>query len=177
MRRVVKITGSIAACLTAAVAISACGTQGIQVAKSSPYYPGAVVFRDHCAGCHSLAVVGAEGSASNVQNRVKTDGPDFNVRPETVQQILYAVHNGGYSGEIMPENIVVGKQAEEVARFLAHYAGKEKPALPGESIETESEEAEKAAEKAEESKYLAKAAEVASGKAAASKPSPSSSKK
>ena len=39
--------------------------------------------------------------------------------------MLYAIRNGGFSGAIMPENIVVGQDAEEVAEFLAKYAGSE----------------------------------------------------
>ena len=50
--------------LGVAAGIGACGTQGIQIPKSSPYYKGAVLFLDHCSGCHTLAVVGAEGSAT-----------------------------------------------------------------------------------------------------------------
>ena len=38
---------------------------------------------------------------------------------------LYALRNGGYSGAIMPENIVVGKQAQDVAAFVAEYSGKD----------------------------------------------------
>lgn len=116
-----------------AISISACGTQGIQLSKSNPYYSGAVIFRDHCSGCHTLSVVGAEGSATSVQDRVKTDGPNFNVRKETIKQVLYALHNGGFSGEIMPENVVVGPQAQKVAEFLAKYSGlkAEKETAPG----------------------------------------------
>ena len=37
--------------------------------------------------------------------------------------MLYAIRNGGFSGAIMPENIVVGQDAEDVADFLSKYAG------------------------------------------------------
>lgn len=116
----------------AAVTISACGTQSIQLSRSNPDYVGAKIFLDHCSGCHSLALVGADGSATSVQDRVKTNAPDFNYRKETVQQVLYALRNGGFSGQVMPENIVVGKQAQEVAEFLAKYSGlkAEKEAAP-----------------------------------------------
>jgi mono/diheme cytochrome c family protein len=40
-----------------------------------------------------------------------------------VDSVLYAIRNGGFSGAIMPENIVVGKDADDVAAFLAKYAG------------------------------------------------------
>ena len=90
-------------------------SQGIQLAKTSPYYKGATLFRDHCSGCHTLAVVGAQGSATAISNRVKTNGPNFNIRKENVEQVLYAIRNGGFSGAIMPENVVVGEDAQDVA--------------------------------------------------------------
>jgi hypothetical protein len=40
-----------------------------------------------------------------------------------VENVLYAIRNGGYSGAIMPENIVVGDEAQAVAEFLAKYSG------------------------------------------------------
>jgi mono/diheme cytochrome c family protein len=130
MSRVAKIVASVAAALAAAVGVSACGSQGIAVAKSSPYYQGAVIFLDHCSGCHTLSVVGAEGSATSVQNRLRTNAPNFNARAESVQNVLFALANGGFSGQVMPENIVVGAQAQAVAKFLAHYAGREAPKTP-----------------------------------------------
>lgn len=109
--------------LACALLLGACGSQGIQLSKSSPYYRGAVLFRDHCSGCHTLGVVGAEGSATNISNRVKTNGPNFDYRKENVENVLYAIRNGGFSGDIMPENVVVGPNAQAVAEFLAKYAG------------------------------------------------------
>jgi mono/diheme cytochrome c family protein len=129
-RASLALAGAFAACL----GFASCGSQGIQLAKSDPDYKGAVIFREHCSGCHSLAVVGAEGSATNVKNRVRTNGPNFNYRHEEVEQVLYAIHNGGFSGAIMPENIVVGEEAQEVAHFLSKYSGLKATKVP--SIET-----------------------------------------
>ncbi len=46
-------------------------------------------------------------------------------------RVLYAIENGGFSGAIMPQNVVVGQQALEVARFVATYAGRGAPKVPG----------------------------------------------
>src|ERR1700685_796929 len=116
--------------LACAVILSACGSQGISVPKTSPYYRGAVLFRDHCSGCHTLAVVGAQGSATSIKNRVKTNGPNFNFRKEDVEQVLYAIRNGGFSGGIIPENVVVGDDAQAVAHFLAQYSGLKAQKVP-----------------------------------------------
>jgi mono/diheme cytochrome c family protein len=123
MRLSAKIAAPLAALLVAALALSACGSQGVSVAKTSPYYRGAVLFREHCSGCHTLSVVGAQGSATSIKNRLPTNGPNFNIRKENVEQVLYAIHNGGFSGAIMPENIVLGGDAESIAQFLAKYSG------------------------------------------------------
>jgi mono/diheme cytochrome c family protein len=87
------------------------------------YEAGAKLFVDRCSGCHNLGVVGAEGGALKVKDRERVDGPNFNVRKEDRASILYAIRNGGFSGAIMPQDIVVGKEAEQVADFLAKYAG------------------------------------------------------
>jgi mono/diheme cytochrome c family protein len=129
-----KLAVSSLAVLACAVAVGACGSQEIQVAKTSPYYPGAVLFSSHCSGCHTLSVVGAKGSATSISNRVKTNGPNFNIRKENVEQVLYAIRNGGFSGAIMPQNIVVGPEAQSVAEFLAAYSGKQAQHVPTTNI-------------------------------------------
>jgi hypothetical protein len=74
----------------------------------------------------------------NVRDRERTDGPNFNTRPEQKDAVLYAIRNGGFSGAIMPENIVVGDEAEKVAEFLSKYAGRDaaKPVTPNSGGET-----------------------------------------
>jgi mono/diheme cytochrome c family protein len=120
--------------LAVAGVLGACGTQTISLAKSNPDYRGAVLFRDHCSGCHTLAVVGAEGSATSIKDRVKTNGPNFNIRKENVEQVLYAIRNGGFSGAIMPENLVVGDDAIDIAKFLADYSGLQAQHVPSVNI-------------------------------------------
>ena len=120
--------------LVCAAAVGACGSQEVSVAKTSPYYKGAVLFRNHCSGCHTLSVVGAQGSATSIGNRVKTNGPNFNIRKENAEQVLYAIRNGGFSGAIMPQNIVVGQEAQQVAQFLAQYSGLQRQSVPATNI-------------------------------------------
>jgi hypothetical protein len=47
--------------------------------------------------------------------------------------VIYAIRNGGFSGAIMPQNIVVGENAEKVAAFVAKYAGRDVAEQPGPS--------------------------------------------
>jgi hypothetical protein len=136
MSALLKLAATLAAAAVTAVGVSACGTQGIQLSKSNPHYKGAALFLQRCSGCHTLSVVGAEGSASSIKDRVRTNGPNFDFRKEEYNQVLYAIRNGGFSGAIMPQNIVLGVQAQEVAAFLARYAGLQAPKVP--SIENTS---------------------------------------
>src|SRR3954464_12878390 len=95
------------------------GIEGIP----AEYQAGAKLFVERCSGCHSLGAVGAEGGALKVKDRERVDGPNFNVRKEDKDSILYAIRNGGFSGAIMPQDIVVGQEAEQVAAFPPRYAG------------------------------------------------------
>jgi mono/diheme cytochrome c family protein len=109
----------------AALGAGACGEQSIQLAESDPNYAGAEIFQQRCSGCHSLDAAGTQGSASDPNGREYVDGPDFDTRREDVEQVLYAIRNGGFSSGPMPQDIVVGEEARKVAEFVAEYAGGE----------------------------------------------------
>jgi mono/diheme cytochrome c family protein len=130
-----KLAASIIALLACGALLAACGSQEIEGSiKQGPYLKGAELFLEHCSGCHTLSVVGAKGSATEISNRVKTNAPNFDIRKENREQVLYAIRNGGFSGAIMPENIVVGEQAEQVAEFLARYSGLKAQKVPSTNI-------------------------------------------
>jgi mono/diheme cytochrome c family protein len=111
----------------AALATAGCGSQHIDLDanENENVQAGAQLFLDRCSGCHTLDVVGAEGSSVSASDNEHTDGPNFNVRREEKDGILYAIRNGGFSGAIMPENIVTGEEADRVAEFLEKYAGRD----------------------------------------------------
>ena len=110
-----------------AISLAACGKQAVSVADDSPYYPGAQLFSTHCAGCHTLSPAGTQGTGNR---GLRTQGPNLDGRTETYDDALFAIRNGGFSGAIMPQNIVVGKEAEQVARFVAKYAGQQAQSSP-----------------------------------------------
>jgi mono/diheme cytochrome c family protein len=137
MARAVKFFLVSTAAVAAAGALSACavsfGSETIDVPKSQgPIYQGAVLFNQRCAGCHTLSYAATHGSASNVRTAQYNNGPNFDQRCERpVARVLYAIENGGFSGAIMPQNIVVGQQAKDVAMFVATYSGRKAPKVPG----------------------------------------------
>jgi len=115
--------------LAAALGLAACGfgEEKVSVSQDDPDYNGAVLFATHCSGCHTLSAAGTQGSGNRGE---RTQGPNLNQRTETVADALYAIQNGGFSGAIMPQNIVVGEEASEVAKFVAKYAGSEAEQSP-----------------------------------------------
>jgi cytochrome c551 len=117
----------------AAALTTACGTQKVTVPKSeAELHQGAVLFNQRCGGCHTLSYAGTHGSAQNVRTAQFNNGPNFDIRCERpVARVLYAIQNGGFSGVIMPQNIVVGQQARDVAQFVATYSGRKAPTIPG----------------------------------------------
>jgi mono/diheme cytochrome c family protein len=133
MSRPFRVLLILGASTAVAALVAACGTQKITVPKSNAQiYKGAVLFSQRCAGCHTLSYAGTHGSAANVRTREITNGPNFDVRCERpVDRVLYAIENGGFSGAIMPQNIVVGNDAKDVAQFVATYAGRQAAKAPG----------------------------------------------
>lgn len=122
------------AAIALALPLAACGEQKITVPESNQAArAGAELFQQRCSGCHTLTAAGTHGSAANIATRERTDGPNFNIRRECIERVLFAIQNGGFSGAVMPANIVVGEEAQQVAEFVAEYAGQQAtgPRPPG----------------------------------------------
>ena len=109
----------------AALIVGACGSQGVEVAADDPTHKGAVLFVERCGACHTLSAAGTQGSADKVTDKENVDGPSFDTRKVTAEDVEYAIENGGFSGAIMPENIATGADKQAIAQFLAKYAGSE----------------------------------------------------
>lgn len=116
--------GLYAVAVAALLGVSGCAQGEIDVNEANK--EGAVLFNERCSGCHTLDRANSYGSKPEGQlaGGERTNGPNFNVRKVNKDDALYAIRNGGFSGAIMPENIVVGEDAQKVADFLAEYAGR-----------------------------------------------------
>ena len=114
-------------------AVTGCGTQGVQVPSNDPTHEGAVIFSERCSGCHTLTPAGTEGTANRSQ---RVQGPNLDQRRETLADVIYAIRNGGFSGAIMPQNIVVGADVQKVAAFVSKYAGQDVSSQPAPAATT-----------------------------------------
>jgi hypothetical protein len=76
---------------------------------------GRILFGQHCALCHTLAAANAVGKV----------GPNLDVLQPQQSLVLTTIKNGLSVGDgTMPQGIVVGKQAIDVADFVSKVAGK-----------------------------------------------------
>jgi mono/diheme cytochrome c family protein len=112
--------------LAAALAVG-CGGEISVSEDDATANEGAQLFYERCSGCHSLDSANSYGSKAPgaLEGGERSNGPNFDVRKVNREDALYAIRNGGFSGAIMPANIVVGEEAEAVADFLDEYSGKE----------------------------------------------------
>jgi len=88
------------------------GTQ--QGGAAAQLAQGKTLFQQNCGTCHTLANAGTNGKIGPVLDQVKPD----------MQRVLNAIKNGGLGSGTMPTNIVTGKDAQAVAKYVSTVAGK-----------------------------------------------------
>ena len=113
------------ACALVSALLAGCGGEISVPEKEQTAHRGAVLFYERCSGCHTLEAANAYGSKpeGQLQGGERTNGPNFDQRKEVRDDVLFAIRNGGFSGAIMPANIVTGADADAVASFLDKYSG------------------------------------------------------
>jgi mono/diheme cytochrome c family protein len=74
---------------------------------------GSDLFVQNCGSCHTLDAAGTIGQI----------GPDLDDISITEEDILRAIEIGGRGSGTMPRNLVTGKNAQDVASFVAVSAG------------------------------------------------------
>jgi mono/diheme cytochrome c family protein len=117
----VRSVSIITVAVAATLGLTACGSEAIDVDTEADLR-GAQLFAERCSGCHTLEAAGALGSSTRV---VRNQGPNLDERAVASEDVLYAIQNGGFSGVIMPQQIVTGEDAQAVADFVAKYSGGE----------------------------------------------------
>jgi mono/diheme cytochrome c family protein len=118
----------IAALIVAAIAVAGCGDGGSgetveqstatsgapqAPAEEQPLSPaeehGRQVFIETCGSCHTLDAAGTTGQI----------GPDLGDIPLDEADVRRAIEIGGTGSGTMPQNLVSGKDAADVAAFVA----------------------------------------------------------
>lgn len=118
-----------------AIALSACGTGGI-VSATGNQDNGKKLFQEKCAGCHALQAVGSAGGIgpnlddSFAQARAEgfKETAIANIVHDQIRfpgQYPTAQNNPSFLKANMPADLVTGRDADDVAWFVAANAGKQ----------------------------------------------------
>ena len=76
--------------------------------------PTKAVFKENCGTCHTLAAAGAHGFV----------GPSLDELRPSAARVRSAIRTGGARNDVMPSNLLVGRDAARVARYVARSAGR-----------------------------------------------------
>lgn len=91
--------------------------------------PGKMAFQTNCGNCHTLYAAGTDGDfGPNLDQKLAPAGAatDKTAIEGIKTQVMTALEDGADSPDVsgrMPPGIVTGTVAEEIADFVAHYAG------------------------------------------------------
>ncbi len=115
------------AVLVAALAASGCGTVGLSDGGTAS--TGKPLFTEKCGSCHTLDDAGTKGqigpNLDDAFRQARADGlGDTTIQTVVRGQIAYPVQNPSTGSPGMPQDIVTGQDAENVAAYVASVAGK-----------------------------------------------------
>jgi mono/diheme cytochrome c family protein len=123
----VRARAAVPLVLALAALVAGCGEGGI--AKSGDAANGKKIFltNGRCASCHTMQDAGSKGAIGpNLDDAFSTDKrqgfKDSTIRQVVRDQIRFA-------SAPMPENLVKGKEADDVATYIAECAGRSCPKL------------------------------------------------
>ena len=117
----------------AALTLAACGTGG-KVSASADAQNGKALFQQKCAGCHALAAVGSTATIGPNLDDAFAQARSEGFKESAIANIVHdqirfagqyptAQNNPDFLQANMPANLVKGKDAEDVAAFVAANAG------------------------------------------------------
>jgi mono/diheme cytochrome c family protein len=125
----VSLRGLAGACavLTAVLAATGCGTEGLPEAGAGDATQGRELFIEHCGSCHVLADAGTQGqigpNLDNAFRQSRKDGLGETTIESIVRgQISYPVEEPPTGQPGMPADIVTGEDADSVAAYVASVA-------------------------------------------------------
>ena len=130
LRRLSAAAGGLAVVLL----LSACGTGGSVVNASADKTHGRKIFQTTCAGCHTLAAAGSQGTFGPNLDAAFAEARSEGFKESAILDIVhdqikfpgqYPVrqNNSDFLKANMPANLVTGQDAIDVAAYVAANAG------------------------------------------------------
>jgi cbb3-type cytochrome c oxidase subunit III len=118
--RVFNVAVALVALATAVLLASGCGTGGLASSRGD-VQNGGKLFQSKCGGCHTLAAAGTQGTIGP-----DLDGAFYGDRSQGFKQdtiVNVVLDQIRLSSAPMPQNLVKGQDAEDVAAYVASVAG------------------------------------------------------
>ena len=106
--------------LAAVLLVSGCGTGGI-ASKHTDQTNGQKVFSSNCASCHTLAAANATGTVGPNLDEAFAADKEQGFKDSTIQNVV--LDQIRLANPPMPQNLVKGQDAQDVAAYVAAVAG------------------------------------------------------
>ena len=132
LRRLSAAAGGVAVVLL----LSACGTGGSVSSASADLQNGSQVFKDTCAGCHTMAAAGSTATIGPNLDASFAEARSEGFKESTILDIVHdqikfpgqyplAQNNPNFLKANMPANLVTGQDAIDVSAYVAANVGKQ----------------------------------------------------
>jgi cbb3-type cytochrome c oxidase subunit III len=116
--------------------LSACGTGGSVSSASADLQNGGQVFKDTCAGCHTMAAAGSTATIGPNLDASFAEARSEGFKESTILDIVHdqikfpgqyplAQNNPSFLKANMPANLVTGQDAIDVSAYVAANVGKQ----------------------------------------------------
>jgi mono/diheme cytochrome c family protein len=128
------LAGLVPIAMAVGLAASCGGSSGVAPAGSADLANGQKLFQSSCGGCHTLAAAGTKGTIGpNLDAAYAQPAAEGWDRTSFEAMVREQISLGApYAKPTpMPANLVTGKNAEDVAAFVAAAAANPKAAPPG----------------------------------------------
>jgi cbb3-type cytochrome c oxidase subunit III len=107
----------------AALLLAGCGTGG-KASSHADQTNGQKLFQSKCAGCHTLAAAGSQGTVGpNLDDAFRGD-KEQHFKESTIQNVVLLQIR--QPSPPMPANLVKGEDAQDVAAYVAAVSGTQK---------------------------------------------------
>jgi cbb3-type cytochrome c oxidase subunit III len=115
-----RVGAGVATAAAAALLAAGCGTGGTASAQADQQ-SGQKLFQAKCAGCHTLAAAGASGTIGPNLDAAFAPDREQGIEQSTIQNVVLDQIRG--AGPPMPQDLVTGQDAQNVAAYVAAVAG------------------------------------------------------
>ena len=121
MRLLTRTPALVALLAAALLAASACGTAG--VSSGDDLANGKALFSEKCGSCHTLADAATQGKVGPNLDDAFRGSRDQGFAESTFEQVVREQIAFPGIGLGMPADLVTGKDADDVAAYVARSAG------------------------------------------------------